>query len=61
MTSVTDEAAWKAYLRLDDDSEPAVLLLDAGGRARWSYNGVFEDTHYQVLKKAAAELLAQQG
>jgi hypothetical protein len=59
MKSVTDEAEWTAYLRLDDDSKPAVLLLDAGGRTRWSFNGVFDDTHYQALKKTAAEPLAQ--
>jgi len=50
LTSASDEDAWKKYLAMTDDSLPSVLLLDASGRVRWSYNGVFDDADYQRLK-----------
>ena len=52
LSSVTDEAAWKQYLEIKDDSLPAVLLLDQGGHVRWSYNGVFDPDRYRDLKAA---------
>jgi hypothetical protein len=52
LTSATDEAAWKLYLQMQDDSLPAVLLLDPNGHLRWSYDGVFDPDHYRDLKAA---------
>lgn len=52
LTSATDDAAWKQYLEMKDDSLPAVLLLDQEGHVRWSYNGVFDPDHYRDLKTA---------
>lgn len=57
LTSASDEAAWKAYLHVTDDSLPAVLLLDASGRALWSHNGSFDSEHYKDLKTAATTAL----
>ncbi len=56
LTSSSDEAAWKAYLNNKDDSVPAILLLDATGHLRWSYNGVFGTEAYEKLKQAMARL-----
>ena len=58
LTSASDEDAWRKYLAMMDDSLPSVLLLDASGRVRWSYNGVFDDGHYQALKSATTTALA---
>ena len=57
LTSASDEAAWKKYLEIRDDTLPSVLLLDDHGRACWSYNGVFDVNRYQALKEAAEALL----
>lgn len=57
LTSTSDEAVWKAYLHVTDDSVPAVLLLDTSGRALWSYNGSFDLKHYQDLKTAVTTAL----
>jgi hypothetical protein len=57
LTSASDEDAWKKYLAMTDDSLPSVLLLDASGRVRWSFNGVFDDADYQRLKSAATAAL----
>jgi hypothetical protein len=53
LTAATDEAAWKQYLQMKDDSLPAVLLLDQNGHVRWSYDGAFDPDHYRDLKAAA--------
>ena len=58
LTCASDEDAWRKYLAMTDDSLPSVLLLDASGHVRWSYNGVFDDAHYQSLKSAATAALA---
>ena len=52
LTSGTDEASWRQYLEVKDDSLPAVLLLDQTGHARWSCDGVFDPDHYRELKAA---------
>lgn len=57
LTSASDEAAWKKYLNITDDSLPSVLLLDNSGHALWSYNGSFDPEHYQALKTAVATAL----
>ncbi len=53
LTSATDEAEWKQYLKLKDDNLPAVLLLDQTGQVRWSYKGEFDPEHYGEMKNAA--------
>jgi hypothetical protein len=57
LTCASDEDAWKKYLAMSDDSLPSVLLLDASGRVRWSFNGVFDDGRYQGLKSAVTAAL----
>lgn len=57
LTSASDEAAWKQYLDMRDDSLPSVLLLDESGHFRWSYNGAFDADRYQSLKTAASAAL----
>jgi hypothetical protein len=57
LTSTSDNDAWKKYLNMRDDALPGVLLLDGSGRARWSYNGVFDPGQYQALKQAVEALL----
>jgi hypothetical protein len=57
LTSASDEDAWKKYLAMTDDSLPSVLLLDASGHVRWSYNGVFDNDRYQGLKSATTAAL----
>ena len=57
LTSASDSDAWKKYLNIRDDTLPSVLLLDASGHARWSYNGIFDPTQYQALKELAEGLL----
>lgn len=60
LTSASDEAAWKKYLNITDDSLPSVLLLDNSGHALWSYNGSFDTEHYQALKAAFTSALSHQ-
>jgi len=50
LTCTSDEAAWKKYLAMSDDSLPGVLLLDESGRLLWSYTGIFDPDRYQALK-----------
>jgi hypothetical protein len=57
LTCASDEEAWKKYLAMTDDSLPSVLLLDASGRVRWSYNGVFDPGRFQDLKSATMTAL----
>jgi hypothetical protein len=57
VTCASDENAWKKYLAMTDDALPSVLLLDASGRVRWSYNGVFDEARYRDLKSATAAAL----
>lgn len=57
LTCGSDEASWKKYLDITDDSLPSVLLLDQTGHLRWSYNGTFDPKHYQALKTATAAAL----
>lgn len=57
VTAASDEAAWKQYLDMRDDSLPSVLLLDESGHLRWSYNGIFDPDHYHALKVATAAAL----
>lgn len=59
LTSSTDEAAWKKYLDIHDDSLPVILLLDASGHALWSYSGEFDAAQYDALKHAIDEALAR--
>jgi hypothetical protein len=59
LTSSSDEAAWKKYLDIHDDSLPAILLLDESGHALWSYRGEFDAAHYDALKNAANEALGR--
>ncbi len=59
VTCTSDEAAWKKYLGLNDDTLPGLLLLDRSGHVRWSYNGVFDPERYKDLKSAASALLEQ--
>jgi len=59
LTASSDEAAWKSYLELKDDSLPGVLLLDRAGRLLWVYIGVFEAVRYQTLQAATSEALAR--
>ena len=59
LTSASDEAAWKKYLDVSDDSLPCVLLLDETSHLRWSYNGVFDPDHYRALEKAAMVALGR--
>jgi hypothetical protein len=61
VTSSSDEAAWKKYLDIRDDSLPAVVLLDRSGHVRWSYNGLFDADHYRDLKTATAAALNGSG
>jgi hypothetical protein len=57
LTAASDEAAWKKYLDIRDNTLPSVLLLDGSGHAQWSYNGVFDPDHYQALKTATVAAL----
>lgn len=57
LTSASDEAVWKNYLDMKDDSLPSVLLLDETGHLQWSYNGTFDQDHYQSLKIATTAAL----
>jgi hypothetical protein len=57
LTSGSDEAAWRKYLNISDDTLPSALLLDESGRARWSHNGVFDSDQYQALKIATTTAL----
>jgi hypothetical protein len=57
LTSTSDNDAWKTYLNMRDDALPGVLLLDSSGRARWSYNGVFDPSRYQALKEVTEAIL----
>jgi hypothetical protein len=57
LTSASDEAAWKKYLDITDDSLPSVLLLDERGHRLWSYNGTFDPDRYKALKTATAAAL----
>jgi hypothetical protein len=57
LTSTSDNDTWKEYLNIRDDSLPAVLLLDASGHARWSYNGLFDPSRYQSLKEVTEAIL----
>jgi hypothetical protein len=52
LTSASEEAAWKKYLNITDDSLPSVLLLDETGHRLWSYNGAFDPDRYKTLKTA---------
>jgi hypothetical protein len=58
LTSASDEAAWKKYLDIHDDSLPAILLLNESGHALWSYSGEFDAAHYDALKHAVNEAVA---
>jgi hypothetical protein len=53
LTSASDEAAWKKYLNITDDSLPSVLLLDETGHRLLGYNGTFDPDRYKALKTAA--------
>jgi hypothetical protein len=57
LTLASDNDAWKKYLNIRDDTLPSVLLLDSSGRARWSYNGIFDPGQYQALKRVIEALL----
>ena len=57
LTASSDEAAWKSYLELKDDSLPGVVLLDQTGHLLWIYTGVFDPARYQTLKTATAAAL----
>ena len=57
LTSASDEAEWKKYLDIGDDSLPGVLLLDTNGRVLWSYNGIFDAGRYEDLKAATMAAL----
>jgi hypothetical protein len=59
-TSASDEAAWKTYLDISDDTLPSVLLLDGLGHYRWGYNGVFDPKRYEALKSAIIAALEHQ-
>ena len=57
LTSTSDNDSWKKYLNMRDDTQPGVMLLDASGRARWSFNGGFDPGQYQALEHAVEALL----
>ena len=57
LTSASDEDAWTKYVKMTDDSLPAVLLLDTSGRVLWSYNGTFDPGRYADLKSASVAAL----
>ena len=57
LTCASDEATWKKYLAMNDDSLPGVVLLDESGRLLWNYTGTFDPDHYQALKAAALGVL----
>jgi hypothetical protein len=59
LTSNTEEEPWRRYLALKDDSLPAVLLLDAASRVRWSYFGVYDPQRYGDLKAIAQKTKAE--
>ena len=56
LTSTSDNDSWKKYLNMRDDTQPGVMLLDASGRARWSFNGGFDPGQY-LLEHAVEALL----
>jgi hypothetical protein len=45
-----DEKAWKAAVGAKQDNLPVVVLLDAAGKVRWTYEGLFADEAYRELK-----------
>ncbi len=53
----TDNAVWKTYVDLKDDSLPVVLLIDGNGRLLWTWAGAFDPAHYQSLRTAATTAL----
>ncbi len=57
LTCTTDNAVWKKYVDLTDDSLPVVLLTAGNGRLLWTWTGAFDPVHYQSLKTAAATAL----
>jgi predicted transcriptional regulator len=45
-----DEKAWKAAVGAKQDNLPVVVLLDAAGKVRWTYEGLFAGEAYLELK-----------
>ncbi len=54
-----DEQAWKRTLGVRDDKLPFVVLLDAAGKAVWTYEGPPGDPAYRELKAKLGALISK--
>jgi len=52
VTTASGEAAWKEFLHAAQKDIPYLVLLDSGGKVRWTGHGAFEQQQYEALRIA---------
>jgi hypothetical protein len=52
VTTASGEAAWKEFLHAAQKDVPYLVLLDSGGKVRWTGHGAFEQQQYEALRTA---------